>query len=124
MAFSLARLKEIMQTCNEVILILDTLEEKRALYTVEFNFSKIVKLHLDELLLVECNYWRKRCTIRWIKQGEDNTKFFHAMATERYRRNSIALLHDADGNEVSDHQLMAGMLLNEYKGRIGQFEPI
>jgi len=36
--------------------------------------------------------------------GEDNTKFFHAMATERYRRNSVALLHDADENEVNDHQ--------------------
>jgi hypothetical protein len=46
------------------------------------------------------------------------------MATERYRRNSIALLHDAEGNEVNDHQLMASMLLKEYKGRLGQTEPI
>jgi hypothetical protein len=46
------------------------------------------------------------------------------MATKRYRRNSIALLHDADGNEVNDHQLMVGMLLKEYKGRMGQSEPI
>jgi lipoate-protein ligase B len=35
---------------------------------------------------------KKRYTIRWIKQGEENTKFFHAMATERYRRNAIASL--------------------------------
>jgi hypothetical protein len=46
------------------------------------------------------------------------------MATERYRRNSIALLHDVDGNEVNDYQLMASMLLTEYKGRMGQSEPI
>jgi hypothetical protein len=46
------------------------------------------------------------------------------METERYRRNSIALLHDAEGNEVNDHQLMASMLLKEYKGRLGQTEPI
>jgi mannosylglycoprotein endo-beta-mannosidase len=91
---------------------------------MEFNFRKIVKLHLDELLLVECNYRRKRCTIRWIKQGEDNTKIFHAMTIERYRRNYIALLHDADGNEISDHQLMAGVLSNEYKGKMGQSESI
>jgi hypothetical protein len=78
---SLARLKGLIQNCNNVILLLDSLEEKRPLFTVEFNFWLIVKLHLDELLLAECRYWRKRCTIRRIKQGEDNTKFFHAMAT-------------------------------------------
>jgi mannosylglycoprotein endo-beta-mannosidase len=115
---SLTKLKALIQKCNEVILALDTLEERRSLFRVEFNFRNIVKLHLDELLLAECNYWRKRCTIRWIKQGEDNTKFFHAMATERYRRNTIAMLIDEEGNEVNDHETMAGMLWAEYKGRM------
>jgi hypothetical protein len=65
-------------------------------------------MHLDDLLMVECNYWRKRCTISRIKQGEDNTKFFHAMATERFRRNNIAMLKADDGREVTDQQEMAG----------------
>jgi hypothetical protein len=104
---SLARLKGLIQNCNNVILLLDTLEEKRPLFLVEFNFRLIVKLHLDDLLLAECRYWHKRCTIRLIKQGEDNMKFFHAIATERFRRNSVAMLQDSEGKEVSDHDLMA-----------------
>jgi hypothetical protein len=60
---SLAKIKMIIQKCNRVILILDTLEEQRPLFRAEFNFRSIVKLHLDDLLLAECNYWRKRCTI-------------------------------------------------------------
>jgi mannosylglycoprotein endo-beta-mannosidase len=103
---------------------LDGLEEKRPLFRSEFNFRNVVKLHLDDLLLAECRYWKKHCTIRWIKQGEDNTKFFHAMATERFRRNSIAMLKDVDGNVVIDHDLMAGMLLAEYKNRMGNSEGI
>jgi hypothetical protein len=87
--------------------LLDTLEEKRPLFLVEFNFRLIVKLHLDDLLLAECRYWRKRCTIRWIKQGEDNTKFFHAIDTEIFIRNSIAMLQDSEEKELSDHDLMA-----------------
>jgi hypothetical protein len=59
-----------------------------------------------------------------MKHGEDNTKFFHAMATERYRRNSIAMLQDGEGNEVTDHQLMAGMFYKEYKERMGHSKPI
>jgi hypothetical protein len=37
------------------------------------------------------------------------------MATERFRCNAIALLQDSDGNEVSDHDLMAALLWNDYK---------
>jgi hypothetical protein len=75
----LSKLKFLIQKCNEAIFILDALDDKRALSVVEFNFRGLVKLHLEELLLVECNYWKKRCTIRWIKMGEDNTKFFMLM---------------------------------------------
>jgi mannosylglycoprotein endo-beta-mannosidase len=74
---------------------------------------------LDDLLLAECNYWRTRCTIRWIKQGEDNTKKFHAMATERYRRNNIAMLKNDDGVFISDHQEMANLIWRSYKDRMG-----
>ena len=99
---------------------MDELEEIRPLYTSEFNFRKILKLHLENLLLIECKYWRKRCTVRWVKMSEDNTKFFHAMATNRYRRNSIALLKDDDGRIVSGHEEMAGMLWSSYRSRMGQ----
>jgi hypothetical protein len=64
---SLAKLKGLIENCNKVILLLDNLEEKRPLFRAEFNFKRIVKLHLESLLLAECNYWRKHCTIHWIK---------------------------------------------------------
>jgi hypothetical protein len=66
----------------------------------------------------------KRCTIRWIEQGEENSKFFHAMATERYRRNNIAMLRDETGAEFSDHQTMAGMLWTNYKEIMGRSKGI
>jgi hypothetical protein len=64
---SLAKIKMIIQNCNKVISLLDQLEEERPLFCSEFNFRQIVKEHLDDLLKAECNYWKKRCTIRWIK---------------------------------------------------------
>jgi hypothetical protein len=42
------------------------------------------------------------------------------MSTERFRRNTIAVLHDADGNEVPDHHAMASLLWSEYKNRMGR----
>ncbi|XP_071681718.1 uncharacterized protein [Lolium perenne] len=46
------------------------------------------------------------------------------MATERYRRNAIAMLRDVDGNEVTDHDSMAGLFWREYKERMGRSESI
>jgi hypothetical protein len=76
-------MKLLIQNCNNVILHMDSLDKFRPLFTAESNFRKIVKLYLEVLLLVECNYWKKHCAIRWIKQWEDNTRSFHAMAMDR-----------------------------------------
>jgi hypothetical protein len=54
-----------------------------------------------------------------MKLGEENCKFFHAMATERYRRNAISSLVLPDGHVVSDHEQMAGVAWNAYKQRLG-----
>ena len=51
--------------------------------------------------------------------GEENTKFFHAMASERYRHNSISSLRLEDGSVVTDHEQMAAALWLNFKNRMG-----
>ncbi|XP_071677274.1 uncharacterized protein [Lolium perenne] len=120
----ISQLKVLIEKCNQAIFILDSIEDKRPLSVPEFNFRQLVKLHLEDLLLAQCMYWRKRCTIRWIKMGEDNTKFFHAKATERFRHNFISSLVASDGREIRDHDQMAGLLWASYKERMGSSEGI
>jgi hypothetical protein len=117
---SLSTIKLLIENCNKAILILDNVEEERPLTTAEFNFRKLVKLHLEKLLKAQCKYWRSRCSIRWIKVGEDNTKKIHAMASQRYRRNTISGLKNENGEIVSDHQQMAGIAHTRFKERMGQ----
>ena len=57
--------------------------------------------------------------MRGILVGEENSKFFHAMASERMRRNSISSLVALDGTICTDHTRMAGLLWNSFKGRMG-----
>jgi len=116
---SISKLKTLICKCNSVILLLDELEEYRTLYRQESNFRIVVKYHVEKLLHLQCLYWRKRCTIRYIKVGGENTKFFHAMATERYRRNSIASLKLHDGTVVTDHSQMEGIIWDCFKNRMG-----
>ena len=116
---NVSKMKVLIAKCNRVVLILDCLEELRPLFRHEFNFRNLVKLHLEHLLHLQYLYWRKRCTIRSIKVGEENTKFFHALASERYRHNSIASLRLEDGSVVSDHEQMAAALWLNFKNRMG-----
>ena len=51
--------------------------------------------------------------------GEENSKFFQAMASERLRRNSIASLNLPDVTPCSDHGLLAGAFWLSFKNRMG-----
>ena len=102
-----------------MVLAFDSLEELRPLTRPEFNFRQIVKSHHEHLLRLQYLYWRQRCTIRDIKVGEENSKFFHAMASERMRKNSISSLHAPNGAIHTDHEQMANLLWSSYRERMG-----
>jgi hypothetical protein len=51
--------------------------------------------------------------------GDENTKFFHSMATERYRKNAISQLIDGSGRVVQDHGELSSILWQEFKMRLG-----
>jgi hypothetical protein len=64
-------------------------------------------------------YWKQRGTIRWVKHGDEGTKFFHANATIKQRRNLITALQDSNGQPQFDHHIKAGLLWEAYKDRLG-----
>lgn len=65
-------------------------------------------------------YWKQRATVRWVKFGDENSKFFQAKATIKYRRNYISILRDNLGNEHSEHSSKATLLWSAFKDRLGK----
>jgi hypothetical protein len=61
--------------------MLDGMEELRSLHISEWNFRNIVKERLNNLLICKKDYWKKRCTAKWAKFGNENSAYFHSMAT-------------------------------------------
>jgi hypothetical protein len=57
--------------------------------------------------------------MRWAKLGDENTKFFHTVATQSYRRNYITFIEDEDGNYITNHDHKAAIIWNSYKNRLG-----
>lgn len=109
----------LIKNCNSVILFLDDLEELRPLFAPEQVFREIIKSQLTKLLKCQQIYWKQRFTNKIVRYGDENTKFFHSMATVNYRKNSIAQIISADGREVTNHVEKAALFWLEFKDRLG-----
>ena len=45
-------------------------------------------------------YWKQRSRISWLREGDRNTKFFHAKASARRKKNLIVSLKEMDGTVI------------------------
>ena len=90
--------------------MIDGIEDQRNLSTIEANFRIIIKNHIAKLLEVKRIYWKSRFKMRSIQLDDENTEFFHAMATQSYRKNFITTINDEDGNPFQNHDHKAAIV--------------
>src|SRR3954468_18123138 len=88
-------LNHLIAKVNEVISLLDNFEELRALSLLEHILRDILKEHVITLLQNQQAYWNHRGKIKWVKLGDENTRFFHAKTTINYRHNFISMLKNS-----------------------------
>ncbi|XP_066341744.1 uncharacterized protein [Miscanthus floridulus] len=110
----LSNLKQTIVNIKLVISFLDCIEEWRDLSIEEWNFKAMISEKLSELLHQQRLYWRQRGTIKWVKLGDENTKFFHANASIRHRRNMITSLVDNSDSVLYGHEQKASLLWNDF----------
>lgn len=70
--------------------------------------------NLANLLLQEDTYWRQRAKVYWLADGDTNSKFFHASASARKRRNTIKKLRDPSGNWIVAHDELCSLVRNYF----------
>ena len=58
--------------------------------------------------------WRQKSRMLWIKEGDNNTKFFHKMANSQRRFNHLSFL-EVDGVIYEEESEMAALVVNFYK---------
>jgi hypothetical protein len=87
---------------NTLILRFDVAQESRALSPTEAWLRKVLKLVVLGLASLERTIARQRSRLRWLREGDANTKLFHAVANGRRTKNYIAAVRL--GDEMSTTQ--------------------
>ena len=67
---------------------------------------------LEDLLLKEEVHWRQKSRVKWIKEGDCNSKFFHRMANGRGSRKFIKSLISERGVTLSNIEDISEEIVN------------
>ncbi|KAJ9680549.1 hypothetical protein PVL29_019768 [Vitis rotundifolia] len=67
---------------------------------------------LEDVLLKEEVQWRQKSRVKWIKEGDCNSKFFHRMATGRRSRKFIKSLISERGETLSNIEVISEEIVN------------
>lgn len=59
---------------------------------------------LGKYLNIEEEYWRQKARIKWFKDGDRNTKFFHAFVKRRRKKLHIGEIQTAQGEVVTTEE--------------------
>lgn len=70
---------------------------------------------LNDALKMETEYWREKANLRWMQEGDRNTKDFHNVVMQRRQQNFILKIRDDNGNWVRDPAVMSEMAVDYYQ---------
>lgn len=109
--------------CKKAVLFFDRIEERRMLEPHEFQMRCKIKERAFQLANNQEERWRQRARCRWLTQGDKNTRFFHAFASSRARRNAVHTLMHQD-EQVLEQSRIRDIFLQQMKGLLGTSTPV
>jgi len=106
-------------------------KKKKLLEKAETNSTKGRNLNLVKSLSEEIKMlselegclWRHRSYLKWLKEGDCNSKYFHCRATERNKRNFITGLENQAGVLIKAEGQIGRLLTQYYTGLFTSSNP-
>ena len=90
-----------LEACKLTILFFDKVEESRPLISKEFLKRQQMREKAYEISNNLELRWQQRSRCNWLSHGDHNTRYFHAYASARLRKNSVSLL-EIRGSVITD----------------------
>lgn len=78
---------------------------------------------IDELLAREETMWRQRSRVDWLKEGDHNTAFFHARASQRHKKKLIKEIQDNQRHWIEEENRVEDVVVNYFKSIFSSSQP-
>ena len=88
---------------------------KSSLGSTSKDCKDSLKKQLKEAYKEEELYWLQKSRIQWLREGDKNTKFFHASVQGRRRRNRLNKLQREDGTWTESEQAVSKEIAEYYR---------
>lgn len=66
-----------------------------------------LSVEVDALWRQEESYWQQQARVKWLQEGDANTKVFHQSTLQRRRRNKVIKIKDEQGQWLESPQRVA-----------------
>ncbi|XP_048635018.1 uncharacterized protein LOC125608629 [Brassica napus] len=103
---------------NSAKLVEELKEKVEGLYADDNAITEVIAAALKELsdaLKAEEMFWKQKSRVFWLREGDINTKFFHALTKQRRARNKITQLWDVNGNVVEDEEGLVAIATSYFR---------
>jgi hypothetical protein len=104
------------------ILDLDVKEGREGLSEVEQKLREDLKAKVIQLAHMAETSWRQKSRALWLKEGDNNTNFFHHLANSNRRRNYLGSL-EVDGSFFEDKENIKTQVVQFYHSLYQESEP-
>lgn len=105
--------------CSFIVLMLDMFEEICPLSAGEQMLRAQYRDEISAYILQEVARWKQRGKCRALREGDANTRYFHAWATVRRRQNRIQCL-EVDGMQLFAHETKVAAVNTHYAAILGR----
>ena len=103
---------------NSEKLVEELKEKVEDLYSNDDATTEEIAAALKELsnaLKAEEMFWRQKSRVLWLREGDRNSKYFHALVRQRRARNRITQLLDDNGNVVEDEEGLVAIATSYFR---------
>ena len=90
-------------------------ELKKSTGSTRNGFKASLKRQLKDAYQEEEQYWQQKSRIQWLREGDKNTKYFHALVQGRRRRNRLNKLQRDNGTWTEGEEELCKEMEDYYR---------
>lgn len=83
----------------------------------------MLSIELERVYADLAIYWQQRSKVDWMRDGDQNTAFFHSKASTWAQINKVEALQDCNGVVRRERNEMENMVLNYFDGLFSSSQP-